>query len=77
MPPNHSPPTPPTHPQTPLPYLHRITRQILQCLILLEKNEIIHCDLKPENILYVGEPTTADIRVIDFGSSCATTGQSK
>jgi serine/threonine protein kinase len=44
--------------------------------VLLEKNDIIHCDLKPENILYVGNPEDAKIKVIDFGSSCATTGQS-
>lgn len=43
---------------------------------MLEQHSIIHCDLKPENILYTGKPEDGHIKVIDFGSSCATTGQS-
>nr|POE80962.1 dual specificity protein kinase pom1 [Quercus suber] len=34
-----------------------------------EWKRIIHCDLKPENILLC-EARKADVRVIDFGSSC-------
>jgi dual specificity tyrosine-phosphorylation-regulated kinase 2/3/4 len=42
---------------------------MLACLVLLQNKRIIHCDLKPENILLY-EARKADIRVIDFGSSC-------
>lgn len=38
-------------------------------MILLQNKRIIHCDLKPENILLC-EARKADVRVIDFGSSC-------
>jgi dual specificity tyrosine-phosphorylation-regulated kinase 2/3/4 len=63
--------------------LRLIATQILQALIFLKQQKIIHCDLKPENILL--PPTTIDtgmkntgtntgaigsISVIDFGSSC-------
>ncbi len=37
--------------------------------MLLQTKHIIHCDLKPENILLC-EARKADVRVIDFGSSC-------
>jgi dual specificity tyrosine-phosphorylation-regulated kinase 2/3/4 len=43
--------------------------QLLQALVLLEDNKIIHCDLKPENILLKNRSQTS-IKVIDFGSSC-------
>lgn len=42
---------------------------MLACLCLLQTKRIIHCDLKPENILLC-DPRRADVRVIDFGSSC-------
>ena len=42
---------------------------MLTCLCLLQTKRIIHCDLKPENILLC-DPRRADVRVIDFGSSC-------
>lgn len=38
-------------------------------MVLLQNKRIIHCDLKPENILLC-EARKADVRVIDFGSSC-------
>lgn len=44
---------------------------MLTCLKLLQSKSIIHCDLKPENILLCNA-RKADIRVIDFGSSCKT-----
>ncbi|ELP85682.1 serine/threonine protein kinase ppk15, putative [Entamoeba invadens IP1] len=43
-------------------------KQILETLIQLHANNIIHCDLKPENVLLVD--FTKQIRVIDFGSAC-------
>ncbi|KAF4555724.1 Protein kinase domain-containing protein 9 [Elsinoe fawcettii] len=51
--------------------IRRFARQILKCLQLLQGKRIIHCDLKPENILLC-DPRRADVRVIDFGSSCKT-----
>ena len=42
---------------------------MVACLLLLQQKRIIHCDLKPENILLC-EARKADVRVIDFGSSC-------
>ena len=52
-----------------LPLIRRFSRQLLACLVLLQNKRIIHCDLKPENIL-ICEARKADVRVIDFGSSC-------
>ncbi|KYG41516.1 hypothetical protein M433DRAFT_147606 [Acidomyces richmondensis BFW] len=52
-----------------LPLIRRFTRQLLACLVLLQQKRIIHCDLKPENILLC-DARRADVRVIDFGSSC-------
>ena len=49
--------------------IRRFARQMLACLTLLYSKRIIHCDLKPENILLC-EARKADVRVIDFGSSC-------
>ena len=49
--------------------IRRFTKQLLSSLVLLHNQRIIHCDLKPENILLV-HPMRADIKVIDFGSSC-------
>ncbi|KAI5235976.1 kinase-like protein [Aureobasidium subglaciale] len=49
--------------------IRRFARQILACLCLLQSKRVIHCDLKPENILLC-DPRRADVRVIDFGSSC-------
>lgn len=44
-------------------------RQLLESLIVLKNNHIIHSDLKPENILLVKEGST-EIKVIDFGNAC-------
>lgn len=49
--------------------IRRFTKQLLQCLILLQHHKVIHCDLKPENIL-LAHPVHSEIKVIDFGSSC-------
>lgn len=53
----------------PLPLIRRFARQLLACLVLLQQKHVIHCDLKPENILLCSA-RAADVRVIDFGSSC-------
>lgn len=42
---------------------------MLSSLIILKQKKVIHCDLKPENIL-LRHPLHAEIKVIDFGSSC-------
>lgn len=47
----------------------RFAVQLLKCLQLLQKTQIIHCDLKPENIL-LKQAHRSGIKVIDFGSSC-------
>lgn len=49
--------------------IRRFTKQILSSLIMLKQKKVIHCDLKPENIL-LRHPLHAEIKVIDFGSSC-------
>ena len=49
--------------------IRRFTKQMLGSLLLLHNKRVIHCDLKPENIL-LAHPAHADIKVIDFGSSC-------
>jgi dual specificity tyrosine-phosphorylation-regulated kinase 2/3/4 len=49
--------------------IRRFTKQLLQCLMLLQSHKVIHCDLKPENIL-LAHPVHSEIKVIDFGSSC-------
>ncbi|OMJ92143.1 hypothetical protein SteCoe_5131 [Stentor coeruleus] len=49
--------------------IKRFALQILQALVLLQQNKIIHCDLKPENIL-LKQSNRSAIKVIDFGSSC-------
>ncbi|KAK9248811.1 kinase-like domain-containing protein [Lipomyces tetrasporus] len=52
-----------------LPIIRRFAKQILSALCLLQRKSVIHCDLKPENILLL-TPESAEIKVIDFGSSC-------
>eukprot|EP00756_Hemistasia_phaeocysticola_P032532 Hpha_TRINITY_DN16412_c0_g1::TRINITY_DN16412_c0_g1_i1::g.158874::m.158874/K18669/DYRK2_3_4; dual specificity tyrosine-phosphorylation-regulated kinase 2/3/4 len=49
--------------------VRRFAHQLLIALNFLHKEKIIHCDLKPENIL-LKQPTKAQIKLIDFGSSC-------
>ena len=44
-------------------------RQMLEALVTLKEAQVIHCDLKPENVLLC-RLTSADIKVIDFGSAC-------
>lgn len=49
--------------------IRRFAVQLLQGLVLLQKEKIIHCDLKPENVL-LKSPNKSNIKLIDFGSSC-------
>ena len=49
--------------------IRRFSKQLLNSLILLKGQKVIHCDLKPENIL-LAHPAHSEIKVIDFGSSC-------
>jgi dual specificity tyrosine-phosphorylation-regulated kinase 2/3/4 len=49
--------------------IRAIGKCILTALTFLHANSVVHCDIKPENILFVPGPL-ADVRVIDFGSSC-------
>lgn len=52
-----------------LPLVRRIAQQLLQTLVFLHRQRIIHCDLKPENVLLV-HPSSSELKMIDFGSSC-------
>ncbi|KAK6632333.1 Dual specificity tyrosine-phosphorylation-regulated kinase 2 [Polyplax serrata] len=49
--------------------IRRFAHSLVQCLRLLQKENIIHCDLKPENVL-LKQRGSSSIKVIDFGSSC-------
>lgn len=49
--------------------IRRFAYSLVQCLLLLHREKIIHCDLKPENIL-LKQRGSSSIKVIDFGSSC-------
>ena len=49
--------------------VRRLSKQILQSLVILKENHIIHCDLKPENIVLLN-PNESAIKLIDFGSAC-------
>lgn len=49
--------------------LQKVTTQCLQALEYTHSLRLIHCDLKPENIL-IKSYSQAEIKVIDFGSSC-------
>ena len=49
--------------------IRRFAKQLLSSLVLLKGHKVIHCDLKPENVL-LAHPARAEIKVIDFGSSC-------
>ena len=49
--------------------IRRFAIQILQALLYMGQENIIHCDLKPENILLKSQDKSG-IKIIDFGSSC-------
>ncbi|KAI9361201.1 kinase-like domain-containing protein, partial [Zopfochytrium polystomum] len=55
--------------------IKRFALQIIEGLVLLKRNRIVHCDLKPENILlkdidFNPASPNYEIKLIDFGSSC-------
>ena len=52
--------------------LQKITKQILTALQFVHSLGLIHCDLKPENVLFESY-ARAEVKVIDFGSSCFVT----
>jgi dual specificity protein kinase YAK1 len=52
-------------------FIARLSEQIVESIICLEKNKIIHCDLKPENILFADEESDK-LKLIDLGSACFT-----
>lgn len=52
-----------------IPTVRKFATQILQALVFLRQENIIHCDLKPENLL-LKQQDGHSIKVIDFGSSC-------
>jgi dual specificity tyrosine-phosphorylation-regulated kinase 2/3/4 len=50
----------------------RIAKQVLEALVFIHNQGLIHCDLKPENIL-IKSYSRCEVKVIDFGSSCYVT----
>jgi len=52
-------------------FIARLSEQIVESIVCLEKNKIIHCDLKPENILFADEESDK-LKLIDLGSACFT-----
>lgn len=49
--------------------IRRFAVQILNSLLFLKEQRIIHCDLKPENVL-LKQANRSGLKVIDFGSAC-------
>ncbi|XP_040292250.1 serine/threonine-protein kinase 17A-like [Bufo bufo] len=47
----------------------RLIRQILQGVLYLHGNNVVHLDLKPQNILLTSSKPLGDIRIVDFGLS--------
>ncbi|XP_068120469.1 serine/threonine-protein kinase 17A-like [Hyperolius riggenbachi] len=47
----------------------RLIRQILQGVLYLHRNNVVHLDLKPQNILLTSSNPLGDIRIVDFGLS--------
>lgn len=47
----------------------RLIRQILQGVLYLHRNNVVHLDLKPQNILLTSSKPLGDIRIVDFGLS--------
>jgi len=52
-----------------IPRLAYVTRQILVALDFVHSLGLVHSDVKPENIL-LGSYSRAQVKLIDFGSSC-------
>ena len=48
----------------------RIVFQLLSSVDHCAKNNVIHRDIKPENTMFRDPSSTAELRLIDFGSSC-------
>ncbi|CAN0025978.1 unnamed protein product [Scytosiphon promiscuus] len=55
-----------------LPRLCKIARQCLEALAYINSLGLVHCDVKPENIL-LSHYGRAEVKLIDFGSSCYVT----
>ena len=51
-----------------MPHIRTFAIQILNALVFLRENNIIHSDIKPENVLLKNKARTG-IKVIDFGTS--------
>lgn len=62
------------YPYFTVPRLQKIAWQCLVALEYIHSLDLIHCDLKPENVL-IKDYENAEIKVIDFGSSCFTSDQ--
>jgi hypothetical protein len=58
----------------PMSFVRRVGAQLFAALAHMKRLNIIHCDIKPENIL-LREEGTAEVVLIDFGSSCLVSEQ--
>lgn len=47
----------------------RLMRQILEGVLFLHQNNVVHLDLKPQNILLTSSSPLGDIKIVDFGLS--------
>ncbi|XP_064419275.1 serine/threonine-protein kinase 17B [Latimeria chalumnae] len=45
----------------------RLIQQILEGVLMLHQNNIVHLDLKPQNILLTSSSPVGDIKIVDFG----------
>ncbi|KAI1902130.1 hypothetical protein AGOR_G00041540 [Albula goreensis] len=52
----------------------RLMRQILEGVVFLHDNSVVHLDLKPQNILLTRESPLGDIKIVDFGLSRMVSG---
>ena len=50
-------------------HIQRLSKNLLEALISLEEDKIVHCDLKPENILFSRTPKCC-FKIIDFNMAC-------
>ncbi|CAM9455736.1 unnamed protein product, partial [Phaeothamnion confervicola] len=55
-----------------LPRLQKIMRQCLEALVFISSLGILHTDIKPENLV-LKSYSRAEVKLIDFGSSCFAT----
>ena len=53
----------------PVMWVRTVALQLVEVLMVMKRNGVIHCDLKPENVLFE-DSKKSGIKLIDFGSAC-------